>query len=67
MIAVHEALSRLEKLDAHQARIVELRYFGSLTIDEIAEVVGISTKTVMRELSVAKAWLHGDLKDRHVW
>jgi len=64
VLTVHESLSRLEKLDARQARIVELRYFGGLTVEEIAEVVGISTKTVMRELSVAKAWLYGDMKDR---
>jgi RNA polymerase sigma-70 factor (ECF subfamily) len=66
VLNVHESLSRLEKLDARQARIVELRYFGGLTAEEIAEVVGISTKTVMRELKVAKAWLYGDLKERHV-
>ena len=65
VLTVHESLSRLEKLDARQARIVELRYFGGLTVKEIAEVVDISTKTVMRELNVAKAWLYGDLKDRH--
>jgi RNA polymerase sigma-70 factor, ECF subfamily len=63
-LAVHESLSRLEMLDARQARIVELRYFGGLTVEETAEVVGISAKTVMRELNVAKAWLYGDLKDR---
>jgi RNA polymerase sigma-70 factor (ECF subfamily) len=63
VLSVHESLSRLEKLDARQARIVELRYFGGLTVEEIAEVVGISTKTVMRELNVAKAWLYGDLKE----
>ena len=66
VLAVHESLSRLEMLDARQARIVELRYFGGLTVEEIAEVVGVSTKTVMRELNVAKAWLYGDLKDRPV-
>src|SRR5580704_13981531 len=65
VLAVHESLARLEKLDARQARIVELRYFGGLTVEEIAEVVDISTKTVMRELNVAKSWLYGDLKDRH--
>ena len=64
VLAVHESLSRLEKLDGRQARIVELRYFGGLTVEEIAEVAGISTKTVMRELNVAKAWLYGDLKER---
>jgi RNA polymerase sigma-70 factor, ECF subfamily len=62
VLAVHESLSRLETLDARQARIVELRYFGGLKVEEIAEVVGISAKTVMRELNVAKAWLYGDLK-----
>jgi RNA polymerase sigma-70 factor (ECF subfamily) len=65
VLTVHESLSRLERLDARQARIVELRYFGGLTVEEVAEVVGISTKTVMRELNVAKAWLYGDLKERH--
>jgi RNA polymerase sigma-70 factor (ECF subfamily) len=65
VLAVHESLSRLGKLDARQARIVELRYFGGLAVEEVAEVVGISTKTVMRELNVAKAWLYGDLKERH--
>jgi RNA polymerase sigma-70 factor, ECF subfamily len=65
VLSVHESLSRLEKLDARQARIVELRYFGGLTVEEIAEVAGISTKTVTRELNVAKAWLYGDLKERH--
>jgi RNA polymerase sigma-70 factor, ECF subfamily len=64
VLAVHESLSRLETLDGRQARIVELRYFGGLKVEEIAEVVGISAKTVMRELNVAKAWLYGDLKDR---
>lgn len=64
MLAVHESLSRLETLDARQAKIVELRYFGGLKVEEIAEVVGISAKTVMRELNVAKAWLYGNLKDR---
>jgi len=64
VLAVHESLSRLEALDARQARIVELRYFGGLKVEEIAEVMGISAKTVMRELNVAKAWLYGDLKDR---
>ena len=65
LLAVHESLSRLAKLDARQARIVELRYFGALTVEETAEVVGISTKTVLRELNMAKAWLYKDLKEHH--
>jgi RNA polymerase sigma factor (TIGR02999 family) len=62
LLAVHESLQKLEQIDPRQGRIVELRYFGGLTIEEIAELVGIAAKTVMRELKMAKAWLHGDLK-----
>jgi RNA polymerase sigma factor (sigma-70 family) len=61
---VNESLSRLEKLDPRQGRIVELRYFGGLTVEEVAEVLGVSSKTVMREWNTAKAWLYGDLKGR---
>lgn len=61
VLAVNESLGKLEKLDHRQARMVELRYFGGLAIEEIAEVVGVSTKTVTRELKVAKAWLYGEL------
>ncbi len=63
LLAVNESLSRLEKLDFRQGRIVELRYFGGLTIDEAAKILGVSSKTVMREWKIAKAWLYGDLKE----
>ena len=63
LIAVDESLSRLEKLDPRQCRIVELRFFSGLTVDEVAELVGVSSKTVMREWNTAKAWLYGDLKE----
>ena len=63
LLAVHESLSRLEKLDSRQGRIVELRYFGGLTMDEVAEVLGVSCKTVTREWNIAKAWLYGELKE----
>ena len=65
LIALHESLSRLEKLDPRQSHIVELRYFGGLTVEEVAEVLGVSSKTVTREWNTAKAWLYGDLKDGH--
>jgi RNA polymerase sigma-70 factor (ECF subfamily) len=65
VLAVNESLSRLEKLDPRQGRIVELRYFGGLTIEEIADVVGVASKTVARELKVAKAWLYGHLNQEH--
>ena len=60
-----EALERLTKFDPRQGKIVELRFFGGLTVEETAEVLGISPKTVKRDWSVAKAWLHGDLKTDH--
>ena len=65
LLAVNESLSRLEKFDFRQGRIVELRYFGGLTVDEAAEILGVSSKTVKREWKIAKAWLYGDLKERH--
>jgi RNA polymerase sigma factor (TIGR02999 family) len=65
LLAVNESLSKLEKLDPRQARVVELRYFTGLTIEEIAEVVGVASKTVARELNMAKAWLYGELKQHY--
>lgn len=64
MLAIHESLSRLEKLDPRQGRVVELRYFGGLTVEEVAEVLGVTAKTVARDWNSAKAWLYGDLKER---
>jgi len=57
VINLHEALSALAALDARQAEIVELRYFGGLTVEEVAEVIGISTATVKREWTTGKLWL----------
>lgn len=56
-----EALNRLQALDADQAKLVELRFFGGLTVEEAAEVMGISTATVEREWRMARAWLHNQL------
>jgi RNA polymerase sigma-70 factor (ECF subfamily) len=64
LLAVNEALDRLSVIDARQARIVELRYFGGLTEDETAEMLQISTRTVKRDWTVAKAWLHAELTRR---
>ena len=61
VLALHESLERLAAFDPQQARIVELRYFAGLTIDEAAEVVGVSEATVAREWTIAKAWLRADL------
>jgi RNA polymerase sigma factor (TIGR02999 family) len=63
ILALHHSLERLAALDPRQARIVELRYFGGLTIEETAEVAGISAATVAREWTIAKAWLRADLAD----
>ena len=65
MLVLDESLSRLEKLDARQGRIVELRYFGGLTVDEAAGLLGVSPTTVRREWTSAKAYLYGELKERH--
>jgi RNA polymerase sigma factor (TIGR02999 family) len=59
--ALDQALTRLEALDAQQGRVVELRYFGGLTVEETAEVMGLSTATIKREWAVARAWLHREL------
>lgn len=65
LIRLDESLQRLAKLDVRQARIVELRFFGGLTVEQTAESLAISEKTVKRDWSMAKAWLHGDLKASH--
>ena len=57
LLALDEALTRLATLDAGLARIVELRYFGGLTVEEAAEVTGTSPATVKRQWSLARAWL----------
>ena len=62
LIRLDQALERLTQLDPRQAKIVELRFFGGLTVEQTAEVLGISEKTVKRDWSMAKSWLHGELK-----
>ena len=61
LIALDEALTRLAKIDPQQARVVELRYFGDLGLDETAEALSISRATVAREWNTAKLWLHREL------
>lgn len=58
---VNDALTRLEQIDPRQAHIAELRFFGGLNVDEVAEVLAISPATVKREWSVAKLWLRREL------
>jgi RNA polymerase sigma factor (TIGR02999 family) len=61
LVALDDALVRLAAIDAQQARVVELRYFGGLSIEETGEVLGVSPMTVKREWAMARAWLHGRL------
>jgi RNA polymerase sigma factor (TIGR02999 family) len=61
VLAVHQALSRLEQRDERQARVVECRFFGGLTIEETAEALGVSPATVGRDWRVARAWLNREL------
>ncbi|MBL8232917.1 MAG: sigma-70 family RNA polymerase sigma factor [Bryobacterales bacterium] len=62
MVALDDALKDLAKLDGRKARVVELRYFGGLSVAETAEVLGVSVATVGRELRFAEAWLHKALR-----
>ena len=64
VVALDAALEQLEKIFPQQARIVELRFYAGLTIDETAEVMGISPATISREWTMARAWLKRALKTR---
>lgn len=57
LLALDEALTRLEQFDERKARVLELRFFGGLTLEEAAEALGVSTRTVEREMRLARAWL----------
>ena len=61
VVALDEALERLARIDEQQSRVVELRFFSGLSVEETAEVMGISKATVKRDWSMAKAWLHREL------
>ena len=61
ILAVDEALSRLGQLAPQQARIAEMRYFGGMSVEEAAEALSVSPRTVKRDWAVAKGWLHAEL------
>ena len=61
MLALDEALAKLAEIDSRKARIVELRFFGGLAVDETAAFLNVSEVTVMRDWRMAKAWLHREL------
>jgi RNA polymerase sigma-70 factor, ECF subfamily len=66
LVALDEALARLALLDAQQSRIVELRYFCGLSVEETAEVLGSSERTVKRDWQMAKAWLRAEIWPDHL-
>jgi RNA polymerase sigma-70 factor (ECF subfamily) len=65
ILALDGALESLSKVDGRKCRVVELRYFGGLNVEETAEVMGISPETVKRDWKMAKAWLFGALTGNH--
>ena len=64
VLALDEALCELSSIDDRQCRVVELRFFAGLNIDEAAEALGVSSATVEREWALAKAWLYRQLSSR---
>jgi RNA polymerase sigma-70 factor, ECF subfamily len=65
-VALDDALNRLAKMDRRKCNVVELRFFGGLTVTETAEVVHVSEDTVMRDWNLAKAWLLREMQgERH--
>jgi RNA polymerase sigma factor (TIGR02999 family) len=62
LVALDEAFERLAALRPRQAQIVEMRYFGGLTVEEAGRALGLSDKTVKREWAAARAWLHRELR-----
>jgi len=63
LLTLNESLERLAAIDSQQSRVVELRVFGGLTVEETAEALGVSPRTVKREWSMAKAWLHKQIRN----
>jgi RNA polymerase sigma-70 factor, ECF subfamily len=66
ILAVDQVLERLAKLDPRQARVVELRYFGGLSVEETAEAMGIATRTVKLDWAMAKGWMQSQLRGARV-
>jgi RNA polymerase sigma factor (TIGR02999 family) len=64
VVALDDALQRLASLDERKSRLVELRFFGGLSIEETAEVLGVSPGTVMRDWTLAKAWLRREMSEK---
>lgn len=65
VLAIEEALQELGQMDARQSRIVEMRFFGGMTVPEVAEALGLSTRTIEKEWQLSKAWLRKKLGGPH--
>lgn len=65
VLALDEAMSRLAELNQRQSQIVEMRYFGGLSEQEIADILGVSSRTIRRDWNLARAWLYRELKRDH--
>jgi RNA polymerase sigma factor (sigma-70 family) len=61
LLSIDEALEKLTAIDPQQARVVEMRYFGGLTVEETAAALAIAPRTVKREWAMAKAWLRVEI------
>ena len=66
LVALDEALERLAAIDPQQSRVVELKFFSGMSVEETAEVLGVSTRTVKRDWNVAKAWLRREISEGQV-
>jgi len=64
LIALDEALNALDEIDPRKARVIELRFFGGLSVEETAEVLKVSPDTVMRDWRLARAWLLAEMSRR---
>lgn len=62
VLSIHRALERLAKINPRYEKLVELRYFGGLSVDEAAEALGVSRPTVVRDWQAARTWLYGELR-----
>jgi len=66
MVALDEALESLSKIDSRKGRVVELRYFGGLSVEETASILGISPETAKRDWKMAKTWLFNELSRKKI-
>ena len=64
VVALNDALNSLAEIDPRQSRVVELRFFAGLSLEETSEVMGIGTATIQRDWTAARAWLHREISRR---